>query len=177
MDVGQNRTICQFALLALFTVGVGGGASTLTDDAQSKAIRARGYWVDPSTGLMWAGKDNGKDVSWRGAMKYCRSLRADGYSDWRLASMAELQGLYDITVEAPGLAGYIKTLRPFTWHVKGKLFLTGRQWAGHPVTGRLPLESYEYHFDFNSGKPDRDPSGWPYPCQGMRALCVRGPGE
>ena len=35
----------------------------------------RGYWVDPSTSLMWAGKDNGKDVSWNKAMKYCRDLR------------------------------------------------------------------------------------------------------
>ena len=41
----------------------------------------------------------------------------------------------------------------------------------------MPLESYEDHFDFNEGKPDRDPSGWPYPSSGMRALCVRGPGK
>ena len=110
-------------------------------------------------------------------MKYCRGLRLDGHSDWRLANMAELQGIYDKSVEAPGLAGYAKHLRAFTWHVKGNLFLTGEQWAGHEVTGRMPLESYEYHFDFNAGKPDRDPSGWPYPSSGMRALCVRGPGQ
>jgi hypothetical protein len=91
--------------------------------------------------------------------------------------MAELQGIYDKTVEAPGLAGPTKTSRAFTWHVKGNLFLTGDQWSGHQVTGRVPLESYEYHFDFNEGRPDRDPSGWPYPSSGMRALCVRGPGR
>ncbi len=110
-------------------------------------------------------------------MKYCHGLRLDGYSDWRLANMAELQGIYDKTVEAPGLAGHAKTLRAFAWHVKGNLFLTGDQWDGHQVTGRMPLESYEYHFDFNAGKPDIDPSGWPYPSSGMRALCVRGPGK
>ena len=84
----------------------------------------QGVWVDLSTCLMWAGKDNGKDVSWRRAMKYCHGLRLDGYSDWRLANMAELQGIYDKTVEAPGLAGPAKTPRAFTWHVKGNLFLT-----------------------------------------------------
>ena len=110
-------------------------------------------------------------------MKYCHGLRLNGDSDWRLADMAELQGIYDKTVEAPGLAGPTKTPRPFTWHVKGNLFLTGDQWSGHQVTGRMPLESYEYHFDFNEGRPDKDPSGWPYPSSGMRALCVRGPGR
>jgi hypothetical protein len=132
-------------------------------------------WVDPSTGLMWAGKDNGKDVGWRKAMKYCSGLRLDGYSDWRLANMAELQGIFDKTVESPGLAGLTKSTRAFTWHVKGNLFLTGDEWSGHQVIGRIPLESYEYHFDFNEGRPDKDPSGWPYPSSGMRALCVRVP--
>ena len=89
--------------------------------------------------------------------------------------MDELQGIYDKTVEAPGLAGPTKSPRAFTWHVKGNLFLTGDEWSGRKVTGRMPLESYEYHFDFNEGKPDKDPSGWPYPSSGMRALCVRGP--
>lgn len=88
--------------------------------------------------------------------------------------MAELQGIYDKTVEAPGLSGPTRSLESFTWHVKGNLFLTGDQWSGHPVSGRMPLESYEYYFDFNEGRADNEPSGWPYPSSGMRALCVRG---
>src|ERR1700722_8967301 len=51
-----------------------------------------GTWTDPATGLMWAAKDNGKDVSWNKAMKYCRDLRLAGFSDWRLAAIDELQG-------------------------------------------------------------------------------------
>jgi len=134
-------------------------------------------WIDPSTGLMWAAKDNGKDVSWRKAMKYCRDLHLNGHSDWRLATIAELQGIYDKAVEAPGQAGPSKSPRVFTWHVKGNLFLTGDEWSGRQMTGRMPLESYEYHFDFNEGRSDKDPSGWPYPSSGMRALCVRGPDQ
>jgi len=152
-------------------------AEALASQEAAQAAQAQGYWVDPSTGLMWAARDHGKDVSWRGAMKYCHGLRLAGYSDWRLANMVELQGLYDKTVEAPGLAGPTKTPRAFTWHVKGNLFLTGDQWSGHPVTGRMPLESYEDYFNFNEGRPDTDPSGWPYPSSGMRALCVRGSGK
>ncbi len=84
----------------------------------------RGYWTDPATGLMWAGKDNGKDVNWYNAIKYCRNLRLAGYSDWRLANMFELQPLYDETANAPGLAGRHDD-EPAMWHVKGNLFLTG----------------------------------------------------
>lgn len=169
------RTKCTFLLIAFTTAVIVASRSPEPAAAQDNPVQR--VWVDPSTGLMWAGKDNGKDISWRGAIKYCHSLRLDGYSDWRLATAPELQGIYDKTVEAPGLAGYAKTLRAFTWHVKAYLFLTGEQWSGHQVTGRMPLESYEFHFDFNSGKFDRDPSGWPYPSLGMRALCVRGPGK
>ena len=61
-----------------------------------------GYWVDPSTGLMWAGKDNGRDASWQKAMRYCRDMGLARYSDWRLATIDELQGIYDPTAKAPG---------------------------------------------------------------------------
>jgi hypothetical protein len=162
-----------FLLIAFTTAAIVSAPSPQCAAVQDN--RTQSVWLDPSTGLMWAGKDNGKDVSWRKAVKYCHGLRLDGYLDWRLANMAELQGIYDKTIEAPGLAGPAKASQAFTWHVKGNLFLTGNQWSGHQVTGRIPLESYEDYFDFNEGKPDRDPSGWPYPSLGMRALCVRGP--
>jgi hypothetical protein len=149
--------------------------STAETGTPVEETQVRGSWIDPSTRLMWAGKDNGKDVSWRAAMNFCRRLRLSGHSDWRLANLAELQGIYDKAAEVPGLDGFAKTPESFTWHVKGNLFLTGDEWSGHQMTGRMPLESYEYHFDFNEGRADKDPSGWPYPSSGMRALCVRGP--
>ena len=102
-----------------------------------RETQARGYWIDPSAGLMWSGKDNGKDVSWKGAVKYCRDLRLAGYTDWRLATLAELKTIYVPNANAPGLAGKES---PFTYHVKGNLFLTGDEWSserdyddrGHP---------------------------------------------
>jgi hypothetical protein len=160
-------------LVALTSALLVPAGSTKRAIAQGRPTRS--VWIDPSTGLMWAAKDNGKDVSWRKAMKFCGDLRLDGYSDWRLATIAELQSIYDKTAEAPGQAGPSKSPDDFTWHVKGNLFLTGDEWSGRPVSGRMPMESYEYHFDFNEGRADKDPSGWPYPSSGMRALCVRGP--
>jgi uncharacterized protein DUF1566 len=138
----------------------------------AQETQARGFWIDPSTSLMWAGKDNGKDVPWKKAMNYCRDLRLAGYSDWRLGSMAELQPIYDKTADAPGLAGPPKKQRTFTWHVKGNLFLTGIQWSSnYRMDDRGRPIGYAYYFDFNSGKPDDDEGGY---SSGKRALCVRG---
>jgi hypothetical protein len=143
----------------------------------AQETQVRGYWVDPSTALMWAGRDNGRDVSWKGAVKYCRNLRLAGYSNWRLATLSELEGIYDKNANAPGLArlGGPAKGSDFTWHVKGKLFLTGDEWSserrnddrGHP-------SGYAWYFDFNEGQPRDDPIGWPYSFANSRALCVRG---
>jgi hypothetical protein len=150
-----------------------GAQSALQDQRRPQETQVRGYWIDPSTGLMWAAKDNGKDISWKKAVKYCRDLRAAGYSDWRLATLDELGMIYDRNVTAPGLSG--PDNGPSTWHVKGNLFLTGYQWSstqrmddrGHP-------DGYVWYFNFNEGRPNDDPTGWPYPFSFRRALCVRG---
>jgi len=54
-----------------------------------------GTVIDTRTGLMWATRDNGKDISWDDAEQYCRNCRAGGHSDWRMPAISELQGLYD----------------------------------------------------------------------------------
>jgi TPR repeat protein len=136
--------------------------------------QARGTWADPTTGLMWAAKDNGKDVSWNNSVKYCASLRTASYSDWRLASIDELEGIYDRNAFAPGLAGDGKTLRAFTWHVKGNLYLTGDQWSsGQRLDDRGHPSGYASRFDFNEGRSFDGDELWFY--TGKRALCVRGP--
>jgi Protein of unknown function (DUF1566) len=142
----------------------------------TQETQTHGVWTDPSTGLVWAGRDNGKDVSWKGAVKYCRDLRLAGYSDWRLATLAELGAIYDRNANAPGLAGPGKG-SPDTWHVKGNLFLTGDEWSSEQrIDDRGHPSGYVWYFDFNEGLPNNEPTGWPYP-KTRRALCVRGTGK
>jgi hypothetical protein len=50
---------------------------------------------DTETGLMWAAKDNGEDINWNDAKRYCESYRGGGYTDWRMPTRNEYVGLYD----------------------------------------------------------------------------------
>lgn len=53
-----------------------------------------GTVLDRKTGLMWAANDNGHDISFAGAVKYCRECRLGGHADWRSPTMDELEELY-----------------------------------------------------------------------------------
>jgi hypothetical protein len=93
-----------------------------------------------------------------------------GYSNWRLATIDELQDIYDANRETPGLAG-LGEGRAFTWHVEGGLLLSGDEWSssrnhderGHPSGNAL-------QFDFNDGRRFKDDLRYH---AGQRALCVR----
>jgi hypothetical protein len=54
-----------------------------------------GTVADTRTNLMWASKDNGSHINWANAKSYCDNYRGGGYSDWRLPTQDELEGLYD----------------------------------------------------------------------------------
>jgi hypothetical protein len=51
--------------------------------------------TDTKTGLLWAAKDNGKDINWANAKQYCATFSAGGHRDWCLPTQDELAGLYD----------------------------------------------------------------------------------
>ena len=168
------RTKCAFLLIAVATAVIVSVRSPEWADAQDN--QRQGVWVDPSTGLMWAGKDNGRDVNWHKSVEYCRDSRLAGFPDWRLPTIAELEGIYDESANAPGLAGPGKG-RIFTWHVKGNLFLTGEEWS---TTQRLDDRGHPnglvWYFDFNNGIQNDDDAGLftgRFADYGRRALCVR----
>lgn len=51
--------------------------------------------VDTRTGLMWADKDNGKDINWHNAKRFCTSYQGGGHTDWRMPTTKELSIIYD----------------------------------------------------------------------------------
>ena len=62
-------------------------------------ISAQQRWValgediltDKNTGLQWTRRDNGREIDWHEAGRYCEDKR----NGWRLPSIAELKAIYD----------------------------------------------------------------------------------
>ena len=164
----------QLLLLTLLPVGLGAQAQSSTEGPQVARpdTQVRGYWVDPSTGLMWAGRDSfGRDLNWRQALKYCLGLRLAGHADWRLPTVDELEGIYDKRANALGRGGKHNET-PQHSHVKGDLFLTGDSCSGSQAIGRDGRPApFAYRFDFVNGRRTMEPM---YFRTGKRALCVRG---
>jgi len=182
MTMGSELFFAGVALLWAFSTPVQSQSATSQSSRGSggstQDTQTRGYWIDPSTGLMWAGKDNGTDINWHKAMRYCHDLRLGGHDDWRLANIGELQGIFDATAKAPGLNPRSRwhDAEPMKFHVKGNLFLTGNQWSsttGYDDRGRP--SGYAWRFDFNEGRQfDGDELGF---STNKRALCVRRAGS
>lgn len=86
------------------STGVKASADAPAQNAvQAKEIARDGNFIaydndtvlNKQTKLMWAAKDNGSDVNWANAKKYCENYRGGGYTDWRMPIQNELIGLYD----------------------------------------------------------------------------------
>jgi hypothetical protein len=160
------------SVVSLFAAVMVASAQSPTGDQRlARDLQTREYWVDPSTRLMWVGKDNGKDINWSRATKYCRDLRLGGYSDWRLATIDELKGIYDSAANAPGSGAGKHGDEPLTFHVKGNLFLTGDPWSStQRRDDRGRLIGFVWFFDFHNVRSRPDPTDH---VSSKRALCVR----
>ncbi len=81
--------------------------STSTTAPQYETRSADGRYIDKGngviedirTGLMWTKKDSyadlGECLNWNASERYVAGLRPGGYSDWRLPTVEELQGIYE----------------------------------------------------------------------------------
>jgi len=120
---------------------------------------------------MWAAKDNGTDITWGRAMKYCQALSLAGYSDWRLPAIDELESIYD---DSGFTAPHPKdTIVALAGRARGGVLLTGaREWSSNRVLDdRGHRSGYAWQYDFPHGRRWKDPLGYK---SSLRALCVRG---
>lgn len=56
---------------------------------------------EPKSDLLWARRDNGKDVRWEQAVAFCEELVLGGYDDWRLPTLEELRSIRALWSNAP----------------------------------------------------------------------------
>ena len=167
------RRLASFAALLC---SIAGGQHSNWTPLLAQKTQAQGYWTDPSTGLMWAARDSEKRMSWHKAIKYCRTVRDVGYSDWRLASIDELESLVNLDAYATEHVGSSDILH---WngdlHVNGGLLLSGdRHWSRTQVadSNKQISKTHFWAFDYREGKRMGGFEDW---AEGdtMHALCVR----
>lgn len=104
------------------------GQLLVADDTPNAEMTDLGGGVlkQAATGLEWAQADNGSDINWAAAGRFCAS-KGDG---WRLPSVAELQSLYDKTGKLESNCG-----SGFTCKVSPLFRLTGPwAWTNEPST-------------------------------------------
>ncbi len=82
-------------LLAVLPESPAAAAGQQTATRQRFIDHHDGTVTDTRTGLMWAASDNGADIQWWDAERYCREYRGGGHTDWRLPTPDELATLYD----------------------------------------------------------------------------------
>lgn len=119
VEVGQGQEMVQISLKAQHQ-----------NQAAEADLARHPTWADPATGLMWARKDNGGDVTWQQAANYCQNLTLGSYSGWRMPTIDELAGIYDQTQNM---------------HIKGGIELTwGWTWSGS--SGNASGEAWLFTF-------------------------------
>ena len=115
-------------------------------------------YTDPATQLMWSAKDNHEIITWDEAVQYAKNFKGGGFSDWRLPTIQELRGLYNIS----------KTITLQTGkkiHVIDQVKLTShRLWTSDSKDKKAQ------YFDFEKGSPSSNDRTDPY---SMRVLVVR----
>jgi len=100
-----------------------------------------GTVLDTRTNLMWASKDNGSDINWANAKSYCENYRGCGYTDWRMPTQDELEGLYD------GNKSYKATQRDYNVHLTELIQLSACcLWASETRRPDAALFDFSYGY-------------------------------
>lgn len=115
--------------------------------------------LDTDTGLTWASSDNGEDIDWFDAGKYCEELGPG----WKLPSSQQLQSLYDETGTFRRRCGEVEC------SVTPLLDIT----AGFHWSGQRDGDLGAFAVDFANGARQGMASINPFH---LRVLCVRGGG-
>jgi hypothetical protein len=88
--------------------------------------------IDTSTGLMWevktddgGSRDRDKYYTWEEALSYCEDLSLEGYNDWRLPDINELQSIVDYNQYDP-------SIDPVFLNTVSSLYWSSTSYVGNP---------------------------------------------
>jgi hypothetical protein len=93
--------------------------------------------------LMWQIEQPKDPMSWVEAVEYCRNLRLDGYTDWRLPTIMELKSLVDYNLCEPATS-MPNIVQSFYWSYTTHAKYTKYAWGVYFLDGN---DDYYYKLD------------------------------
>jgi curved DNA-binding protein CbpA len=108
-----------------------------------------GTVLDTNSNLMWAANDSGNIlIKWADAKSYCDNYRGGGYADWRMPTLNELAGLYDMAITYQAAeCRFLGFLIKGEVHITELIHLTSvGQWAAEKRGSKAA------YFNFGNGK-------------------------
>lgn len=98
-------------ILYAYTRCARGGPNWPFDPISNLVINDNNTVADNLTGLIWQRSDDGKTRTWNEAFSYCEALSLDGYDDWRMPKIEELQTIIDYTKYDPTISSEVFAIR------------------------------------------------------------------
>lgn len=113
----------------------------------SNFIKSENIVIDIKKNLMW--QDNQENVefteNWTLSKEYCSSLTLNGYTDWKLPSIKELQSIVDISKKKPSINSEFKFVVPSSyWSKSQDLVNKNNAWYVGFKTGATFRDSKDY---------------------------------
>ncbi|MEA3497681.1 MAG: DUF1566 domain-containing protein [Campylobacterota bacterium] len=104
--------------------------------------------IDNKRNLMW--QDNIENIqytsNWTLSKEYCKSLTLNGYTDWKLPTIKELQQIVDIRKAKPAINSEFKFTEPSSyWSSSPDLTNKGNAWYVGFKTGATFKDSKDYN--------------------------------
>ena len=158
-----REQISPFGILKVIVLSLGAAMAIPVHGEADPDAAAETITIDR---LEWALASNGEDIKWPEAVNYCAELSLAGHDDWRLPTLAELEGLHD-----PDGEGKEGIRSPFVigdcclW--SGESLVDRPAADGDEIAGRPDMYHWGFMFD----------GGFPYYAVHLfddgRALCTR----
>lgn len=120
-----------------YTRCVRGGPNWPDEPSERFVLESEAVVIDTTTNLAWQRVDDGVERDWNTAVESCDSLFLDGYDDWRLPSIEELQTIMNYTGNDP--AASAEFFDP----------AVGEYWSSTPKAGDASIAwsaSFKYGF-------------------------------
>lgn len=111
--------------------------------------RKKDWVLDRQENLMW--QDNNAvanmEYTWQNAKRYCHNLSLDGYSDWALPTIEQLQSLVDLNKYRPAVKEDITEISVLTFYWSSTTFIEDEKKAWYVF--------YKYGESYYANKGER----------------------